>query len=79
MPLRCSHADRECRFGSANDHHAAGKSGRDGRPNSNVLRSSHGHDAAELPVAEERSEHRGRDFVELYDALNDYGRWRLDV
>ena len=49
------------------DHRGASEPDRDGRTNDLVHGSSHGDRAAELPVAEERREHRGRDFGKQHD------------
>src|SRR5437667_154546 len=56
---RGSDADGECGAGSANDHHVAGESDGDGGTDVELRGGGGGNGAAELPVAEERCEHRG--------------------
>src|SRR2546426_866723 len=76
---RCSDADGESSTGSANNHYAAGESDGDRGTDSDVHSHGKRDSPAELPVAEKRSEHRGGDGRELYDACNnDFGQ-RLDA
>ena len=74
-----SHADGERGGGCADDYDAAGESDGDGRADGDVWSGGGRDGAAELPVAEERAEHRGSDVGELHDAGNsDHGQW-IDV
>src|SRR5207244_7928360 len=56
---RGSDADGERGAGSANDHDGAGESDGDGGTDGELRGGGGGNGAAELPVAEERCEHRG--------------------
>ena len=67
-------ADGECSGGSANDHDGAGESDGDGGTDGELRSGGGGDGTTELPVAEERREHRGGDFSKLYDGGNDDGR-----
>ena len=65
------HADGECRGGGADDHHAAGEPDGDGGSDAGDVQCGGRRDStARLPVAEERSEHRGGDGDKLHDAGN---------
>ncbi len=72
-------ADSECGSGGADDHDAAGESDGDGGADGDVHGGGGGDSAARLPVAEERREHRGGHFSELYDAGNGDDGQRIDV
>src|SRR5207245_2891031 len=71
--------DGESSTGSADDHHAAGEPDGDSGTDSELHSSRDRHGAAQLPVAEERSEYRGGHGQQLYDACNNDFRQRLDV
>src|SRR5258706_133903 len=76
---RVSDTDGECGTGSANDHHATSEPDSDGGTDGDVYGDGGRNGAAHLPVAEERSEHRGGDFNELYDAGDHDFRQRIGV
>src|SRR5206468_4227053 len=67
----CEHQRKFTLSGAADDHDAAYESGGDGGTDGNIHGGGERHGTAKLPVAEERSEHRGRDFFELHDPGND--------
>ena len=64
----CAHWNWNLFSGSANDHDAASEPDSDGRTDGDVHGGGGRDGAAELPVAEERSEHRGGDGEQLHDA-----------
>ena len=72
-------ADGECGGGGADDHDAAGEPDSDGRADGDVHGGGRRDGAAELPVAEERSEHRGGDGEQLHDTGNGDDRQRIDI
>src|SRR5690348_395438 len=74
-----SDADGECCNGSADDHDAAGESDGDGRTDGDVHGGGGRDRATELPMAEERSEHRGSDGDELHDASDGDDGQRVNV
>src|SRR5256884_9254907 len=66
----CEHQRKFTLSGAADDHDAAYESGGDGGADGDLHGGGRRHGAAELPVAEERSEHRRSDVVELHDTSN---------
>ena len=76
---RGGHADGECGGSGADDHDAAGEPDGDGGTTATFTVVAGRDSAARLPVAEERSEHRGSDGDELHDASNSDDRQRIDV
>src|SRR5882724_746259 len=66
-------ADGKCRSGGTDDHDPAGEPDGDGGADGQLYGSGGGDGAAELSVAEERSEHRGGYVSGLHDASDDDG------
>src|SRR6266852_3587781 len=64
---RGSDADGECGSGSADDHDTTGESDSDGGSDGDVHGSGWRNSTARLPMAEERSEHRGSHGGKLHD------------
>ncbi len=71
---RGADADGESGAGSTDDDHAAGEPDGDGGTDGHVHGGGVGHRAIELPVAEERGEHRRGDFNKLHHGGDDDGR-----
>src|SRR6266581_4129746 len=76
---QCGDTDGESGPGSPHDHHAAGEPGGDGGTDGHVHGGGDRHSTARLPVAEERSQHRGSDSGELHDPGNHDFRQRIGV
>ena len=76
---RKGYADGECCSRSTHDHDAAGKPDGDGGADSDVHGSCRRNGTAELPVAEERGEHRRSHGGKLHDASNGNLRQRINI
>ena len=63
----------------AGDHSAASQPDGDGGPGSDVQRDSDRHGSIDVSMAEERSEHHGRELIELHNTCDNDFRERLDV
>ncbi len=71
---RGADADGESGAGSTDDHHAAGEPDGNGGTDGHVHGGGGRHGALELPMAEERGEHRRGDFNKLHHGGDDDGR-----